>query len=53
MKLNETEAGQIVSGFDWIKTSGGTYGDIFQTKAKELYTFIAPKLNLGLFDRYR
>ena len=32
-KINDTEAGQIVSGLDWVQTSGGKHGDIFQTKA--------------------
>ena len=51
-KISETEAGQIVSGLDCIQASG-KYGDILQTKADKLYNFIAPKLNLELFGRYR
>ena len=34
-KINETEAGTIVSGIDWVQNAGGSYGDIFQIKAGE------------------
>ena len=50
-KINETEAGTLVSGLDWIQAAGGKHGEVFQTKAEELYSFIAPKPNLELFGR--
>ena len=43
-KVNDTDAGTLVNGVDLVQISGGQECDIFQTKAEELYNFIASSL---------